>query len=131
MAQFHPNIRYEYAQRGMERALAEGILQLRDIELIQEYVRELKAQRHISDGRVFKTMYTLAQWRRFLAEPYNHCSYASILAAIESMKAGKNTRGKPFKQNTQHDYIRILKPFLLWLIENDTMIFLKKRYKKN
>jgi site-specific recombinase XerC len=30
-----------------------------------------------------------------------------------------NAKGKPFKQNTLHDYVVILKPFLLWLVDND------------
>ena len=127
---FHPNVRSEYAQRGMEKALAKGIVQQRDIDLVQEYVRELKAQRHISDGRVFKIIYTLVQWRRFLTEPYSTCSYNGILTAIEAMKSGKNVRGKAFKQNTQHDYIRILKPFLLWLIENGYNDLPEKKIRK-
>ena len=34
------------------------------------------------------------------------------------MQTGLSARGTPYKQNTKHDYIKALKSFVLWLIEN-------------
>ena len=41
-----------------------------------------------------------------------------LYAGVNAMQTGISTRGKPFKQNTKHDYIKALKSFVLWLIEN-------------
>jgi site-specific recombinase XerD len=35
------------------------------------------------------------------------------------MKDGLTQKGTPFKQNTKHDWIRVLRQFLLWMIENE------------
>jgi integrase len=41
-----------------------------------------------------------------------------LYAGLNAMQTGMSARGRPFKQNTRHDLIMILKPFVFWLIEN-------------
>lgn len=55
---------------------------------------------------------------------------ADIYTGIEAMRSGKNQKGRPFKQNTQHDYIRILKQFLLRMIENEYIDLPEKKVRK-
>jgi hypothetical protein len=40
------------------------------------------------------------------------------LCGIFALKQGESTNSKIFKVNTIYDYICILKPFCLWMIEN-------------
>jgi hypothetical protein len=40
------------------------------------------------------------------------------LCGIFALKQGESTNGKTFKVNTIYDYVCILKPFCLWMIEN-------------
>ena len=41
-----------------------------------------------------------------------------VYAGLNALQTGTSARGTPFKQNTKHDYIVVLKSFVLWLIEN-------------
>ncbi|MFA5295343.1 MAG: tyrosine-type recombinase/integrase [Methanoregulaceae archaeon] len=55
---------------------------------------------------------------------------ADVYAGIEGMRTGIHKRGRPFKQNTQYDYIRILKQFLLWMIESEYISLPEKKVRK-
>jgi integrase/recombinase XerD len=107
-----------YGSRAIEKALSDGRITKQDQDLIKEFVAEKKASANISAGRANKYTYTLIGWRRFLG-PYHQVSIADVYSGIELMKESPNSRGTPFKQNTKHDWVRILKLFLQWLIEND------------
>jgi integrase/ribosomal protein L40E len=125
--QFHPNQRMVYADRSFEAGYAGGYITQDDERIIREYIREAGAIRHLSQGRQLKLTYTLVRWRLFIKEPYLKATYMDILEGVENLKNGKNNDGKPFKQNTLHDYLRILKTFLLWLIENEYSILPEKK----
>lgn len=55
---------------------------------------------------------------------------ADVYAGIEGMRNGIHKRGKPFKQNIQYDYIRILKQFLLWMIDSEYIALPEKKVRK-
>ena len=74
--------------------------------------------------------YVLVNWRRFLTRPYRTCSIGDVYAAIDTMKSARSQKGTPFAQNTKHDYVKVLKPFLLWLIENEYSSLPKKKVQK-
>lgn len=116
--EFYPQIARYNGQKSFQKALAAGIITADDIALVREFVQERQAQKHISDGRVNKIIFTLVQWRRFIPRQYRDVAIGEIYAAISELKAGQNAHKKVFQQNTIHDYIRILKPFLLWMMEN-------------
>jgi len=117
-------------ERSFKKACSEGRLTERDQELIIEFTTELQASKQISDGRVNKISFILVNWRRFIQAPYDCVNIAMIYDAINKLKKGNSVKGKPFKQNTLHDYIRILKPFLLWLIENEYSNLPEKKIRK-
>ncbi len=112
------NDRYT-VQRTFDRALREDRLTEDDRQLITEYVREKESSDNISAVRAKKIVAHLVGFRRFLPVPYREAGIAAIYDAIAALKGGTSTKGTPFKQNTIHDYIRILKPFLLWLIDEE------------
>ncbi len=117
-AQFHPNIKMEYADRSFATGYKNGYITPDDEKIIREYVTEMGALRHISEGRKLKIIFILTRWRLFISLPYYQATYNDVLTGIEGLKTGKSKKGKPFEQNTLHDYLRILKSFLLWMIEN-------------
>ena len=129
-AQFHPNVNMEYADKSFQAGYAGGYITPEDEQIIREYVREKAAINHISQGRQLKTTYILIRWRLFLPQPYVRLTYADILEGLEKLKSGKSDKGKPFKKNTLHDYLRILKTFLLWMIENGQSTLPEKKIKK-
>lgn len=127
---FHPNIRWEYANKGIKRWKLAGWFTDQDEKLVREYVAELQAQKQISNARALKLSFTLVQWRRFLPHPYHDLSYSDIIGGLTALREGKSTKGKPFSKNSLHDYIRILKTFLLWMIENKGLEVPEKKIRK-
>ncbi len=127
---FYPNMTSKYADRSIIKALHEGFITDDDVSIIQRYIRERTHEKNLSEGRQLKNLYTLVHWRRFIPAPYLQATYDNILTGIEELKRGKNAKGEPFKQNTLHDYIRILKPFLLWMIENNLSSIPEKKVSK-
>lgn len=115
---FYPGVMRYNGKKSFEGALSRGTITEDDRTLITEYLNERQAQRELSAGRINKIIFTLVNWRRFLQAPYRDAQISDIFQAVTGLKHGRSCKGEPFKQNTIHDYIRILKPFLLWLIEN-------------
>jgi site-specific recombinase XerD len=115
--EFHP-VDKTYATTAVRKAVATGLLTRDDADLITEFVTELQASQGITTVRVNKITSHLVNWRRYIC-PYREATLGDIFSAIATIKEAKNQRGRPFKQNTLHDYITFLKRFYLWMIEND------------
>ncbi len=111
-------IKSEYGDTVIIQALATARIDRRDESLLRKFLAENRGSAGISTGRANKIAFTLIGWRRFLP-PFSELRMADVYAGIEGMRTGIHTRGRPFKQNTQYDYIRILKQFLLWMIESE------------
>ena len=122
-------IKSEYGDAAIIQAVATGHFNRRDEGLIREFIAERRGSAGISIGRANKITFTLISWRRFLPH-FADLTMPDIYTGIEAMRAGKNLKGRPFKQNTQHDYIRILKQFLLWMIENEYTDLPEKKVRK-
>ena len=116
----------EFADRSIENGLKKGWITQNDIALIREFVTEKKVSGCIGLSRVNKITYTLVHWRRFLPE-YSGMSIIDVYNGIEALKNGQSTKGKPFAQNTKHDFVRILKQFLVWLVENEYLTLPEKK----
>lgn len=114
---FH-SIRRDSAERAITAALESHQITARDAALIREYLGELKSCSGISDGRVNKNAYIMVGWRRYLG-PYDSLTIGDIFAGRTAFENSRNGRGTPYKQNTRHDWIKELKRFLIWLIENE------------
>ena len=114
---FHDQFRVT-PPRAYRKALAEGRLTDDDRRLIEEFLSERQATRHLTYNRVQKSRYDLITWRRFITSPFREMTAGDLYAGLNAMQSGLSARGTPFKQNTRHDLIMILKPFVFWLIEN-------------
>lgn len=114
---FHDCTNPQYGINSLNNALEKGGLIQDDADLISEYVEESRAVRSISDARALKIIYDLVAWRRFLSVPYRTANITEIHRAINALNVGTSIRGTPFAQNTKHDYVKILKTFCTWLID--------------
>ena len=115
---FYPGQFRTTAPRAYRRSLAEGRLTDDDRRLIEEYLSERQATRQLGNPRILKMRYHLITWRRFIPRPYAEMSIGDVYTGLNALQTGTSSRGKPFKQNSKHDYIVVLKSFVLWLIAN-------------
>jgi integrase/recombinase XerD len=113
---FHSQDDLKYGDNSINKALASGQITDDDAVLIREYVAEYQATRHVSNLRVLKSIFEIVNWRRFIKSPYREVTIAQIHAALNELNTANTTRGKSFKQNTKHDYVKGLKWFLQWMI---------------
>ncbi len=114
---FHSQDNLKYGDASIDKALAAGQITPDDADLIRAYAAEYQATRHVSNLRVLKSIFELVNWRRFIRTPYREVTITEIHAALNLLNTVNNLRGKPFKQNTKHDYVKGLKCFLHWMIE--------------
>lgn len=111
------NRHYSRDSKAITSAIERGQITEEDASTILEFIEESRATRHIKDHRAMKSLYDLINWRRFLERPYKDLEPADLYAGINAMMNGESLNGTPFKQNTRHDYIKVLKQFLRWMVE--------------
>lgn len=111
---YNLNAKYD-KERSFSKWIKAGVLTEDDCKIMRRYVAQLQARQHITDGRVNKIVFTLIQWRRFLPLEWRMITMDSIYDAVTSLKNGKNTLGQPYKPNTLRDFVKILKPYIIWL----------------
>lgn len=114
---YHDTHKYGY-RTAINNAIKKNIITQGDKELITEYLTDKQVQDHISDSRVDKITSILIGFRKFLLVEYSSADIAEVYEAIKDLKNGNSKKGKPFKQNTIHTYVVILKPFFTWMIQN-------------
>lgn len=131
---FHIN-NVEHTKKTLDNAVLKEKITSDDAFLIESYISERKATKHLSPGRVNKILYTLISWRQFIG-PFRQNNILDIYRGIDSIKTGNYTftlnsrevTGK-YMQNTMSDHVRILKPFYLWLIEEEISSIPEKKLK--
>jgi len=108
-----------YARASLQRAMQNGMLSPDEVQLILEFVTEVKGAQGITVDRANKIVFHLVNWRvhRFVG-PYQENTVFDLYEGIEALAEGRRGNGQPFKQNTRRDYITMLKRFYIWLIEN-------------
>jgi integrase/recombinase XerD len=89
----------------------------RDEQILMKFLNEITANNNISLSRQAKVVTTLVGWRRFVGE-FETNTITDIHAGIKRLSEAKTKKGTPFTQNTLRDYVRFLKRFYLWMIEN-------------
>jgi len=115
---FYPNLKKYGWEASLKAAKGKEMILPSEDLIIREYLNEKAARDQITLSRKNKITTTLVNFRRFLKVEYQKATAAEIFSAINDLTNGKNIHNKPFKQNTLWSYIRIVKPFLLWLIES-------------
>lgn len=97
------------------------ILTPKDQELIRSYIAYKQSTRHVTDVRARKIMYSLIGWKNYLDKPFTKLTIDDVYQGITNMKNGctygGSRKGRPLAPNTQVDMIKILKPFLRWMIK--------------
>jgi integrase len=107
----------------LEKYRNNGTISERDCELITEYIGEKQSQKHVGKHQVTKNASTLSLLRQHFPVDYDKVQIDHLYAAIEKIKQGKystpyRNMEKKFTHNTIRSYIAVLKPFMLWLIDN-------------
>jgi integrase/recombinase XerD len=118
-----------YCDNSIATALTNGQLTADDTTLIRDFVIELKATTGISVGRGNKIAFTLVKWRQYIG-PYRTLTLPEIYRALETIRSTASRKGRPYKQNTQRDFIAFLKRFVLWLIGNNILEIDKEKVGK-
>ena len=117
---FHLGEVRDYEVRSRKKAIQDRLITERDATLIEQYIAQKQATDKIGRHRVLKINNILVNWRtNFLHVEYAEVTMPDLYQAIQAMETKPGHNGKILSQNTRHDYHIILKPFLLWLIENE------------
>jgi len=125
------NNEYRWDSRAsLASGVRDGVITQDDNGLIVEYLTEKQARDHITISRINKIATILVNFRRFLPVPYREATMGDVYTGITALRTGTSQRGTPFKQNTIHSYIRITKPFLQWMIENEYSTLPEKKVAK-
>jgi len=106
-----------YADKLLSDHEDKGIVSAEDATLIRSYVKERTAQRSLSPGRQNKIIIILASWRRFIPE-YRTLTMDQVYGGLNQLSTG-NAKDEQLNlsKNYIYDHITILKPFLIWLID--------------
>lgn len=119
-----------YADNILKNGVEEGRITADDAALIREFTGEAVATSQISPARKYKIVYILVGWRRFIG-PFRENEIADLFTSVERLRAARKDDGEPeFKKNTIADYVRFLKRFHLWMIENGYSTVPEKKVKK-
>ena len=135
---FH-KIRPDYQESCIRKYLDQGLLTEDDAQLIRDFLRDLAANNQISLLRLNKFAFILVGWRRYL-KPFREVTKDDLDDALIKFKNSPirvptlpnrkvtECRVRKFKQNTQRDYIALLKRFYYWCIKNDKGVKIKKKH---
>lgn len=115
---FHNNFCQEYIDRLFKKALKSELISADDEALIRDYLGERQVVRGISPQRAQVNAFLLCHWRKYLRRDWRGVTIGEVYRAIQALRDGVNSRGKPYAQNTLRDFVKELKPFLFWLAEN-------------
>lgn len=89
---FHDQFRVT-PPRAYRKALAEGRLTDDDRRLIEEFLSERQATRHLTYNRGEKSRCDLITWRRFILCPYREMTAGDLYAGLNVMQSSLSTRG--------------------------------------
>lgn len=123
------NVNKDSADDSIKSGLKDQSITEQDALIIRTYLMEKKNTCNITIMRGIKLATTLKGWRRFIG-PYENLTLLDVYNGIEKIKSENSDRGTPFAQNTIYDFVRILKSFILWMIENDLSKLPEKKIQK-
>ncbi|UUX93226.1 site-specific integrase [Methanoplanus endosymbiosus] len=120
----------DYRKNCIAAALEEKRITENDADLIQKFVLEETSS--CTPARKYKLTYVLVNWRQFLPE-FNKVTLTSLLQGIENLKFAKKPDGEEdlYKRNSQIDYIRTIKRFVLWMIDEEIVAISEKKVRSN
>jgi integrase len=110
---FH-NPKTAYADHSITNATNRGKLTADDAQLIRDFIAEIKATKGIGVARANKIIFTLVTWRNFLG-PFRENTIFDLYRGTEKLREARQYNGAPYKQNTQRDFMLVIKRFFRWL----------------
>ncbi|MDT8357813.1 MAG: tyrosine-type recombinase/integrase [Methanomicrobiaceae archaeon] len=112
---FH-NVKAEYGDRTLDRAIDSGLLEPAEAELLREYIADLEATSGIGVSRANKIITILTRWRSFI-DFYSDNQIGDLHRGISKFKQARY-QGHPYTQNTVREYLTFLKRFYRWLVRS-------------
>src|SRR5271157_584878 len=113
----------DLTQRTIKKFLDNGTITKDDLDLINKFISKRSAVKaKLSPARIRQLIVTLCHWRRWLHVEYRAATIDDIYMALNNFKNQTTIKGKPYADNTRHDYIAILKQFLRWLISEKIIV---------
>jgi len=100
-----------------------------DEKIIREYINEVANSGQGGEMWQDQMAIVLCNWRRFIPHEYRGIRIEDVYTGISKIKNGVSERGEPYKVNTLHSKIKILKRFLFWLAENKKAKLPEKKLK--
>jgi len=119
----------QYAASALQKAVERKKITEDDAGLIRSFIQETRAtNRKISPARCFKLTITLINLREFFPGPFREMKIDQVYGARDRIEqATKPDGSKRYKENTIADFVRFMKRFFIWMVENDhSPILLKK-----
>jgi integrase/recombinase XerD len=113
---FHNQAAPGYWEEQLYKAEVDGRIDAQEAALIRRFINYRQGGRGITSLRAGKLAQILISWKQVLAAPWTEATIDDLFAARVRLTSMKNSRGRPYKQNTIADHIRILKTFYKWLI---------------
>lgn len=98
-------------------ALAAGLINKRDAELIKAYIYERISADGMTKIHALQATRLFCNSRRWCG-PYAEVTITDLYKIVEGVKTGLSKRGLPFAEKTQREYITKQKAFFLWLVES-------------
>ncbi|KQC06934.1 MAG: hypothetical protein APR55_04455 [Methanolinea sp. SDB] len=119
-----------YAHNVLQKALDRGAVTPDDADLILHFIAEIQStSASMSACRIFKLQSVLVYWRKFVP-PFRTNTLNDLYVGIAELKKAKRANGQPYSQDTQGDYVKILRRFYFWLIENEYSTIPEKKIMK-
>ena len=119
----------EYVQRIISNGLANGTITPDEAALITAFITEVESSGSVGASRVFKLYSILTRWRTYIG-PYKTNTIQDIYLGINALKMAKKENGAGLTANTVADYIKFLKRFYFWMIENGYSTVDEKKLQK-
>lgn len=113
---FHYHTTPGYWEEQLKRAEDENRISGHDAAYVRRFVSYKQGADGISHSRCTKITQILVSWRQVFEPHWDEAMIDDLFSARVQLTSMKNSRGKPYAQNTIADHIRILKSFYRWMI---------------
>jgi len=113
---FHAQAAPDYWDIQLIKAEYEGRIEVSEAALVRRFIIYRQGSQGISNLRATKLAQILVSWKQTLSVPWIEATIDDLFAARVQLASMKSRSGRPYKQNTVADHIRILKSFYRWLI---------------
>ena len=113
---FHYHTAPGYWEELLGKSEREGRIDGRNAAYVRRFVHYKQGSEGISHSRSTKIAQTLTSWRQVFEPPWDEATIDDLFSARVRLTSMQSSWGRPYKQNTIADHVRILKSFYRWLI---------------